>query len=649
MLRHIGPRRLLTSALFLAAALVLARYSWHAPLISGAERALYDVRQTITAPRIAQDPRIVLVLYKEETLERTGKRSPLDRGLLARAMARIDAMNPKGMAVDILLDQAEPEDKELVATLKTLHTPTFLAFASHVTNPTFMQPPQEKFLRGFMADLAGSHVKSAMINLDTDADGVVRRWPTRFRDEPPPVSLALHPADHQLDSYLGAVAFRQQKFEDHDLYASYPIDLFETPAAAMLTDAIKGKYVLIGADLADYDRFPIPATTMTRLQTFGLRVHADLLAQALDGFRARPVPSWALWIAAVLAVLSGVVAGVSDTRRWWFWPLLATELAVILATPFLLQARGYDTLSTPMFGWLLGWALSLTGVAAAARSLGAEQRQFAHTALGKYLPRDVARAILRDPERMSLSGEKKEIYAVFSDLEGFTALSHQLEPEMVAMLINRYLDMLSEVVLDHGGTVDKFVGDSIVAFWGAPLAREDDADRAMSAAVALHRAGEAFRANAPEGVPAIGRTRVGLHRGLVIVGNFGGEGRMQYTAFGDVMNTAARLEGANKALKSGVLVSAAASSATGVEPLRFAGRVMLRGRSHELEVYQGGSGFDFEACRDFNARVARFDAGDGAAWDEITAIAAKHPDDEALQNLVERLREAGPGGYSTIG
>ena len=636
------------SVLFLAAALVLARYSWETPLINGAERALYDVRQTITARKVGQDPRIVLVLFKEETLERTGKRSPLDRGLLARAMARIDAMHPKGMAVDILLDQAEPEDKELVSTLKTLQAPTFLAFASHVTNPTFMQPQQEKFLRDFMANLAGSNVRSAMINLDADADGVVRRWPTRFLKEAPPVSLALHPADHQLDGYRGPVTFRQPEFEDHDLYASFPIDIFETPAAAMLADTIKGKYVLIGADLADYDRFPTPATTLTRLQTFGLRVHADLLAQALDGFRAKPVPSWALWIAAVLAVLGGAVAGASDTRRWWFWPLFVIELAIMLGTPFFLQKHGYDTLSTPMFGWLLGWALALTGIAAAARSLGAEQRQFAHTALGKYLPRDVARAILRDPERMSLSGEKREIYAVFTDLEGFTALSHQLEPEMVALLINRYLDMLSEIVLDHGGTLDKFVGDSIVAFWGAPLSREDDADRAMSAAVALHKAGEAFRSTAPEGVPPIGRTRVGLHRGFVIVGNFGGEGRMQYTAFGDVMNTAARLEAANKSLKSGVLVSAAAASDTAVEPLRFAGRVMLRGRSHELEVYQGGSGFDVEACQDLNDKIARFDNGDTTAWDEITAVAANHPADDALQNLLERLREAGPGGYSVI-
>lgn len=610
---------------------------------------MYDIRQTVTASRIGQDPRIVLVLYNEETLERTGKRSPLDRGLLARAMANIDALQPKGVAVDILLDQAQPEDAELKKTLKSLRTPTFLAFATHRSSPLFIQPRQETFLRGLIAGLAGTNVHPAMVNLETDPDGVARRWPTRFDGGPAPVSLALHPGDHQFTSYVGAIAYRQPRFADQDIYAAYPIDLFDTPAAAMLGSAIKGKYVLIGADLADFDRFSTPATNLTRLQTFGLRVHADLLAQSLNGIRAAPVAGWVLWLAAVTAVLAGAVTGAMDTRRWWFWPSVIAEIALMVGAPLVLQANGVDTLSTPLFGWLLGWALALIGVAAAARSLGAEQRQFAQSALGKYLPRDVAKAILRDPERILLTGEKREIYVIFTDLEGFTALSHELKPEVVATLINRYLNALSEIVLAYGGTLDKFVGDAIVAFWGAPLSSDDDGPRALRAAVALHEAGEAFRASAPDGVPPIGQTRVGLHRGEAIVGNFGGEGRMQYTAFGDAMNTAARLENANKALRSGVLVSAAAIGDASAEPLRFLGRVMLRGRSQTLDVYEALSGFDLAACRAFNEDIARFDAGDATALEAIANLAARHPDDAALRSLVERLNDCGPGGYSVVG
>src|SRR6185436_5461250 len=129
--------------------------------------------------------------------------------------------------------------------------------------------------------------------------------------------------------------------------------------------------------------------------------------------------------------------------------------------------------------------------------------------------------------RLALKGEQTRIYALFTDLEGFTKLSHAITPETLSRLLNRYLDLMSDIVLKHGGTIDKFVGDAVVAFWGAPIARDDDGDRALAAAIAMYEAGNAFAASAGEDIPPIGVTRVGLHRGEAVVGNFGGEGRMQ--------------------------------------------------------------------------------------------------------------------------
>src|SRR3546814_12599619 len=100
---------------------------------------------------------------------------------------------------------------------------------------------------------------------------------------------------------------------------------------------------------------------------------------------------------------------------------------------------------------------------------------------------------MRDPDQLSLHGERRNIYCVFTDLEGFTKLSHAVTPETVARLLNEYLDRLSDIVLDHGGTIDKFVGDAVVAFWGAPLSRPDDGERAAAAALAMYEAGEKFR------------------------------------------------------------------------------------------------------------------------------------------------------------
>ncbi|MET1111363.1 MAG: adenylate/guanylate cyclase domain-containing protein, partial [Allosphingosinicella sp.] len=256
--------------------------------------------------------------------------------------------------------------------------------------------------------------------------------------------------------------------------------------------------------------------------------------------------------------------------------------------------------------------------------------------------------ILKDPDRLTLTGEKRPIYALFSDLEGFTKLSHAISPEQLSSLLNRYLEMLSEVVLRHGGTIDKFVGDAIVAFWGAPIARADDADRAALAAIALYEAGEAFRQSAGEDMPPIGCTRVGLHHGEAVVGNFGGEGRIQYTALGDAMNTASRLESANKQLHSTVLVSAEAKAETSLDIFRPLGRVVLSGRATPVEVWEPVPHMPADERARLNALWQAFEAGDAQALEALAGLAAER-EDAALADFVYRLRQAGPGGHFVLG
>jgi adenylate cyclase len=163
------------------------------------------------------------------------------------------------------------------------------------------------------------------------------------------------------------------------------------------------------------------------------------------------------------------------------------------------------------------------------------------------------------PKKLSLTGEKRALYTLFTDIEGFTELSHKLPPERVAALLNAYLDGMCDIVLDHGGTIDKFVGDAVVAFWGAPIARPTT-PTARRRAAGDDRFTQNFSAEHNEPGAEFGRTRAGLHYGDAVVGNFGGEGRLSYTALGDAMNCAARLEGANKYLKTVALVSDEARS-----------------------------------------------------------------------------------------
>jgi adenylate cyclase len=211
-------------------------------------------------------------------------------------------------------------------------------------------------------------------------------------------------------------------------------------------------------------------------------------------------------------------------------------------------------------------------------------------------------------------------------------------------LLNRYLDLLSDVVLQYGGTIDKFVGDAVVAFWGAPISRPDDGERAARAAYAMWQAGEAFRQTVPEGVPPVGRTRVGLHFGEAIVGNFGGEDRIQYTALGDSMNTASRLEAANKKLKTNVIASAEAATRSGLDWWRPMGRITLRGRSTPVDIFDIVPNLPNGALTHIRALLDRIALGDEKAHRELEALAADSPDDAALNNLVYRMQNSKSGG-----
>lgn len=643
-----GWLRLVATLGVLVLAVIVARLSWQLPVTVGLERALYDVRTSVTAPRVDQDDRVVLVVFTEDTIKATGKRSPLDRLLLGRALVNLDKLKPRAIGVDILIDSAQPDDDKFFADLATLKTPTFFAFSTITDNGEQVMSYQEDHLRKLFDSLSAGMVRPASIRLDVDSDDAWRTWPSPAKGPPPLLVNAITAAGGTslgFEKFTGATVFRKPLLADRPVFASFPVDLFGDPAtAAALAPMIAGKIVLIGADLPESDRFFTPFTRMTGATTPGVELHATLVAQALDGAKPLPLPGWVLWVTAGVAVLLAAFTGGFDLPARLVVPMGILQVGAIAVVPFLLQgSHKIDTYGVPAFGIGAGWLLAVIAASTTARIVGAEQRRFAQGALGKYLPRDVAQQILREPGQLALHGERREIYALFTDIEGFTSLCQTLDPEIVATMLNEYLEVMCVIILKYGGTIDKFVGDAIVAFWGAPLARPDDAERSVACAVALSLAGKALMKPVADG-KTLGRTRVGLHFGKAIVGNFGGEGRIQYTALGDSMNVAARLEGANKSLKTAVLVSRECAERAGLAKFRPMGRVRVRGRAAPLEVFEPlGVG---SAVEDpvFAALYARYDAGDRGALEELRALSIGAPDDVALAYLLKRFENAGPGG-----
>ena len=276
-LRQLGWARLIVTALLLATALIIARFAWQLPLSIEAERALYDWRQALTAEKVDQDGRMVQVVYTDETLEMTGKRSPLDRAILAKALARIDSFAPKAIGIDVLIDQAQPEDEQIIAAFKAMKTPTYLAFASADTAEEKIKPWQQAFLVAFQKAIANPNVRPASIMIETDDDDVLRSWPRRSGNGPPLLPVAMGGATgSDYARYDGSIAYRAQAIVERPVFATLPIEtfaedaLFESPeAAAIFRQQIAGKYVFIGGHIQDIDIFDTPVKKLTRSPMWG--------------------------------------------------------------------------------------------------------------------------------------------------------------------------------------------------------------------------------------------------------------------------------------------------------------------------------------------------------------------------------------------
>ena len=667
-LRRVPMARQVTTIVFIILAVLLARYSWETPLEKGsgpngeqlhrtlpllpsAERSMYDIRATFAAlqnHKVPQDPRILLVSFTSETQVKTMKRSPLDRTTLAKALKALDAMGPKAIGIDILIDQPQPDDQLLLDAFNAMKTPTWLGYASVNDNAGDMSVFQQEFLDDFLAKITNPNVRPTSLLVEIDQDRVQRQWPRQPRNLPPFLPTALS-GNRQAADYQGSILFRTPENVEYDVFLNLPIDLFAAPEASFLADQVRGKIVIIGADVPDNDQFDTALTSLSNDSMSGMKVHAVMLAQALDGRLPGRVGSTGLWMLAIFVVLAGAFTSMVEVRPAMLTALILGQFALFASAPFLLELQGIDTYGLPAFGWLVGWVLAYLATEAIVKAMGSEQKQYAHNALGKYLPKDIAALILKDPERMSLKGERIPIFTLFTDIQGFTSLSHTIPAETTASILNAYLDGMSDIVLKHGGTIDKFVGDAVVAFWGAPIAQDDDADRALAAVLDMITFFDEFAKSTPERA-LLGRTRIGLHYGEAIVGNFGGKGRIQYTALGDAMNCAARLEGANKYLKSTALVSDEARvKMSNQDAFRPMGRITLSGRATPIVVWEPKEKMDNTARAKLTQLWREFESGSREALQDIEALAVMYDNDIALSALACRLRDAGPGGSFELG
>jgi len=453
-------------------------------------------------------------------------------------------------------------------------------------------------------EISDSTDYSGYFNMIPDPDGVVRRIPGVFRfndmlyaplsiisagvylDDP----VSVYVDEHGVEIIkIGKLSIPTDKYGQILINYRGPektfphISITDILNEKIHKDTLKDKIVLVGATAVGiYDLRVSPFATAFP----GLEIHANILDSILSKDFLHQ-PEWA----RVFDVLTITIAGL----------LLAFVLprtgAIAGAITGTLLFFGHILLCHFLFsgkGWIINLIYPLSvivilyiGITTYRYLLELRQKRFIKNAFSTYLAPSVVKHLVDSPEKLVLGGEEREITAFFSDVESFTSISEALSPHELVELLNEFLTKMTDIILDHEGTVDKFEGDAIVAFFGAPNYLENQAETACMACIEMQKRLSKLREKwKTEGKPEL-FMRIGISTGPAVVGNMGSKNRMDYTMMGDTVNTAARLEGVNKIYGTYTLISETTYAAAGDWSLsREIDSINVAGKNEPVSVYQ---------------------------------------------------------------
>ncbi len=356
-------------------------------------------------------------------------------------------------------------------------------------------------------------------------------------------------------------------------------------------DFLKDNIVLVGRDLkattevrsAQSDMFQTPFFEKSHQLMPGAEIQATLIANMATGEALREAHrGWSLLLWLLAAATS-----ITLMRQWK--PLRSGIIAAGLIGAIVAVDYGLFAGSlvwVPATGAILTVLLVYLAQGGVAYFFEQRQRRQIKHAFSKYVSPAVVEEVLAQPEKLKLGGVRRELTVLFTDLAGFTSISEAMEAEEVAAILNRHLSEMTEIVLRHHGTVDKFIGDAVMAFWGAPIHDENQSLHAVSAAIEMQEKiavmrQEVLAAGGPELC-----MRIGIHRGECVVGNMGGDNRFDYTVIGDTVNLASRLEGVNKFYGTGILVSETVAKAiAGKTAVRPVDMVRVKGKQLGIGIF----------------------------------------------------------------
>ena len=618
-------------------AIALSLLLWFSGLLQGIEARTFDLRANFFArPSVASNS-IVLVAVDQESLdwvaENMGIVWPWPRELFSAVIDNCRRRGAKAIGFDVLFTEYSAsgvsDDNALVQAIEragafalgsvfpTNGNAKFSAWPDAIPRPSFnikMRDGTTIIPTYQQATLPIREIGSAVpvlcnVNQVADTDGIYRRiHPFVFFDQVPLPSLgigiylAAHPeveiivdkgtiaVDDKIIPLDGSGATILRYRGPHKTHAIQSAASFirqefrimngELEPAQVEQD-LAGKYVMVGYTAPGlFDLRPSPTDGVFS----GMEINATMLDNLLTGDFMHSMPAaWTVSMVVAFTFLALVALSMLSSLASRIFIALCFMLLPVLFS-LILYRQGFDFTLVPVQLAVMA-ALAMTIVQGYFMTVS--QERFIRHSFRHYLSPVVIDQLLSNPERLKLGGERKELTIFFSDLQGFTRISEGLAPEELTHLLNEYLTAMTDIILEEEGTVDKFEGDAIIAFWNAPLDIANHAEKGVRAALRCQAQLQAMRHHfhARYGKNLV--MRIGMNTGHAIAGNMGSSSRFDYTVLGDAVNLAARLEGANKFFGTRTMISQTTFNQLGSQfHCRELGRIRVVGRQEPVAVFE---------------------------------------------------------------
>ncbi len=603
------------------------------------EAKTWDWRVNILAQPSSANPKICLILLDQNSLdwakEENGLSWPWPREVYGTILQFCKRAGAKAVAFDVLFTEPSKygvaDDQALASEIRSFKHFVGAVFLSRTAGsekrwPAFAPAPtlnvqgldlwltetgHDAFARASfpVAEISAASGVLANVHLNPDVDSVYRRGAlfevfdgkvipslalASFLAAEPATPLKIYPGHFGLGDRVipvdaaGKVILNfRGPSGTHKTYSAASViqselrlQNGETPTIKNLDD-FKDAYVLFGFSAPGlFDLRPTPVSGVYP----GVEISATMLDNLLanDFIRSVPLP-----LVVVITLIIALLAGMATS---WVSGIFKSVLVYVffICTPIVLCLIAYRLgFWLPLVVQEAGVAVTLFGAGLIYYTTEGRQKAYIKSAFKQYLSHAVIEELIQNPDRLKLGGERRMLSIFFSDLESFTSISEGLDPEALTNLLNVYLTAMTDIIHEEGGTVDKYEGDAIIAFWNAPLDQPDHATRCVRAALRCQAKLAEMRPALRESLGRDLKMRIGVNTGYAVVGNMGSHSRFDYTMIGDAVNLAARLEGINKQFGLYILISQSTmEQMAGAFPVREVSRVAVVGRKEPVVVYE---------------------------------------------------------------